>query len=154
MFGRLVWTVMGYAVEIWAWKEREKMERLQERYLRWMIGVDWGIPGHMVREEVQRMMLREKAAVRAWGWEMGMEEGRGSELARRYWEEIRERLVRREKVADCEEERREYLGSKDWKMEEIEEWRGKGEWVKEEMERKEKEEQSTERWEKIGKPKV
>lgn len=156
MFGRLVWIVMGYGVEIWGWEEREKMERLQARYLRWVMGVDWGILGYMVREEVQRMMLREKGAVRAWGWEMGMEEGRGIELARRYWEEMRERerVVRREKVADCEKERREYLGSKDWKMEEIEEWRGKVEWVKEEMERKEKEEQSTERWEKIEKSEV
>lgn len=83
-----------------------------------------------------------------------MEEGRGSDLASRYREEMRKRLVSREKVADCEKERREYLGSKDWKMVEIEEWRGKGEWVKEEMERPEKEDQSTEKWEKIGKPEV
>lgn len=93
LFGRLVWTVMGYGVEIWGWKERKKMEKVSpavqvtERYLRWVMGVDWVILEYMVREEVQRMMLREKGAVRAWGWEMGMEEGRGSELARRYWDE-------------------------------------------------------------------
>jgi len=32
----LVWTVMSYGVEVWDWKEREGMERLQERFLRWM----------------------------------------------------------------------------------------------------------------------
>lgn len=35
LFDRLVWMVMGYGVEIWGWKEREKLERIEERYLRW-----------------------------------------------------------------------------------------------------------------------
>lgn len=26
-FDRLVWTVLGYGVEIWRWRERERMER-------------------------------------------------------------------------------------------------------------------------------
>lgn len=42
----------------------------------------------MVREEVQRMMLRERAAVRAWGCKMRMEVGRGSKLVRRCLEEM------------------------------------------------------------------
>jgi hypothetical protein len=33
LFDRLVWTVMSYGVEIWGWKEREGMERVEERYL-------------------------------------------------------------------------------------------------------------------------
>lgn len=37
LFDRLIWTVMSYGVEIWGWKEREKMERLEEKYLRWVI---------------------------------------------------------------------------------------------------------------------
>lgn len=39
LFNRLVWTVLGYGVEIWWWKEREKVENLEERYLRWVHGV-------------------------------------------------------------------------------------------------------------------
>jgi len=31
---------MSYGVEIWGWKEREGMERLEERYLRWIFGLD------------------------------------------------------------------------------------------------------------------
>jgi len=34
LFDRLVWTVMDYGVEIWGWKERVELERLEERYLR------------------------------------------------------------------------------------------------------------------------
>lgn len=54
LFDALVWTVVKYGVEIWGWKEREEVERLQEKYLRWVLGVEWGIPGYMVREELQR----------------------------------------------------------------------------------------------------
>lgn len=51
MFDRLVWMVLGYGVEVWGWKEREGMEKLEERYLRWVLGVDRGMPGYLVRED-------------------------------------------------------------------------------------------------------
>lgn len=28
LFDRLVWTVLGYGVEIWGWKERQRVERI------------------------------------------------------------------------------------------------------------------------------
>jgi len=43
--------VMGYGVEVWEWKEREKMEKLEERYLRWVL-VDYKTPWYLVREEL------------------------------------------------------------------------------------------------------
>lgn len=52
LFDRLVWTVMGYGAEVWGWKERQKMEMLQERFLRWVLGADNSTPGYMVREEL------------------------------------------------------------------------------------------------------
>lgn len=39
LFDRLVWAMISYGFEIWGWKERERIERVQERYLRWMLGV-------------------------------------------------------------------------------------------------------------------
>lgn len=39
LFNRLVWTVLKYGVEIWWWKEREKVEKLEERCLRSVHGV-------------------------------------------------------------------------------------------------------------------
>ncbi|XP_043263108.1 uncharacterized protein LOC122403575 [Colletes gigas] len=47
LFDALVWTVAGYGAEIWGWREREEMERMQERFLRWSLGVDWRTPGYM-----------------------------------------------------------------------------------------------------------
>jgi len=91
LFDGLIWSVMAYGVEIWGWRERERMERMQERYLKWVMGVSWRVPGYMIREEFQRDKLRGRAGRRAWGFEERMAEGRGSELARKCWEEIRER---------------------------------------------------------------
>jgi len=34
LFDALVWTVLSYGAEIWGWKEREKMERVEERFLK------------------------------------------------------------------------------------------------------------------------
>jgi hypothetical protein len=50
---------------IWGWKEQEEVERVQEKYLRWMLGVDTETPGYIVREECKRSRLRVKARKRA-----------------------------------------------------------------------------------------
>ena len=39
MFDMLVWSVLSYGVEIWRWKERKSVESLQERFIRWVMGV-------------------------------------------------------------------------------------------------------------------
>lgn len=36
------------------------MEKLEERYLRWAMGLDSNIPGYMIREELQRGKLKGK----------------------------------------------------------------------------------------------
>lgn len=51
MFDRLVWTVMSYGVEIWGWKEREKVEMMEERFIKWVMGLERRTPSYMVREE-------------------------------------------------------------------------------------------------------
>lgn len=57
---------MGYGAEIWGWGEREGIDRLEERYLRWVLGVDGRTPGYLVREELQREGLRRRASKRTW----------------------------------------------------------------------------------------
>lgn len=91
LFDRLVWTVLGYGAEIWGWKEREGMERLEGRYIKWVLGVETETPRNMVKEEVQRDKLRGRAGSRAWGYEKRLEREEGSKLARICWEKIRMR---------------------------------------------------------------
>lgn len=41
-----LWTVMKYGVEIWGWKERKELEKIHERFLKWVLGVKRRIPGY------------------------------------------------------------------------------------------------------------
>lgn len=43
------WSVVNYGVDIWRWKEKEVVVRLNERYLRWVLGMDRGTAGYLVR---------------------------------------------------------------------------------------------------------
>lgn len=86
----LVWTILGYGMEVWRWKEREGMERLEERYMKWMLGMDNRTPGYMLKEELQREKLRGRAGRRAWEYEERLREGGGSALARMCLGEMRE----------------------------------------------------------------
>lgn len=42
---------MGCRVEIWGWKERDKVERVHERFLRWVLGVKSRTLGYMITEK-------------------------------------------------------------------------------------------------------
>jgi len=97
LFDKLVWTVLSYGVEIWGWKERDS-EKIEERYLKWILGVDVKTPSYLVREELQRQRLRGRAERRAWAFKKRMEEGRRSEIGRKCWYEMRKRC-REEKIA-------------------------------------------------------
>lgn len=126
LFDRLIWSVMSYGVEIWGWKEREGIERVQERYLKWMIGVERCTPGYLVREELQREKLRSRAGMKAWGYEKKLEEGKGGELARRCWEELRERAKRGKVMGGWEEERKAFMEERGWSLEGVERLRERG----------------------------
>lgn len=78
LFDRLVWPVIEYGVEVWGWKEREKLERLEERYLRCVLGVERRTPWYPVREELQREKLSVKAGRRAWRYERRLMTGKDS----------------------------------------------------------------------------
>ncbi|XP_011883922.1 PREDICTED: golgin subfamily A member 6-like protein 22, partial [Vollenhovia emeryi] len=137
LFDRLVYPVLEYGAEIWGWKEREKVEALHEKYLRWTLGVEGRTPGYIVREELQREKLRGRLGKRARGFEERLKEGKGSDLARKCWEERKERERKGKGESKWEKERREFLkkrgieeeseeGSeegRDWRRE-IEEWEG------------------------------
>lgn len=152
LFDRLVWTVASYGVEIWGWKERERVEKLEERYLRWVLGVEGRTPGYLVREELQRDKLEGRAGRRALGFEKRLEEGKGSKLARKCMREWRERWRKGKIREGWEEERKDFFERRGMGVEEMERRReeeeGGGEWERE-WERGERERQRRERWEKI-----
>lgn len=107
-------------------------------------------PGYMVREEIQREKRRGMAGRRAWKFEERLRQGRGSDIARRYWEEMKERSRRGMIRSRWENERKEFFEERGVRIQEVEEMREvEKDWFKE-LEKRDKERQRRERWEKIG----
>lgn len=46
--------------------KRKEVEALQERFLTRTMKVNWSTPGYMIREEIQRKLLRTSARKKAW----------------------------------------------------------------------------------------
>lgn len=113
------------------------------------MGVEGRTPRYLVREELQRDKLWGRAGRRAMAFEQKLNEGKGSELARRCWEEMKERYRKGKTKSRWEEERKDFFGSRKMRLEEIERRREEEETWIEEIENREKDRQRRERWEKI-----
>jgi len=118
LYDTLVWTVMRYGVEVWGWKERKGIERVHEQFLRWILGIEKETPGYLVREEMQREMMRSRAGRRAWGMERRLEEGKGSRIA--CLKEIRDRALRGKELSGWERERSQFFKDRGMEMREWE----------------------------------
>jgi hypothetical protein len=51
MFESMAKSELMYAADIWRWKEQEEVEKVQEKYLKGVLGVDREAPGYIVREK-------------------------------------------------------------------------------------------------------
>lgn len=105
-FDAMVWTMLGYGVVVWGWEERRAIEGMQERYMRWVMGLDWVMPAYMVRNEGKREKLRIKATKRAWQFEEKLREGGGN-----FWRKCLKEI--------------EKGGKKEGGTVEVENWKGK-----------------------------
>jgi len=65
MFNILIKSIFMYGVEIWGWEERKEIEKMQERYMRWILGLDRCTPGYVVREELKLEKISIEAGSRA-----------------------------------------------------------------------------------------
>jgi hypothetical protein len=76
MIESTVESILMYGAEIWGWKEHAKVERVQQKYLRWVLGVHKETPGYIIKKECKRNRLRVKAEKRAATFEDKMIEGK------------------------------------------------------------------------------
>ncbi|KAG7188134.1 hypothetical protein KM043_013357 [Ampulex compressa] len=77
LFDKLVWTVLSYRVGIWGWGERKKLERLQERYLQWVMGVGRETSEYMLREESKSDELGIGTVIRRWRYDKRLQKEKG-----------------------------------------------------------------------------
>ena len=77
MYDSLIKTMLTYGAEIWGWKEYEEVEKVQEKYLKWILGLDKETPGYIVREETKRKKMRIDLGKKAVKYEDLMDERKG-----------------------------------------------------------------------------
>lgn len=93
--------------------ERGKLEEIEERSLRWVLGVEWRTLRCLIREELQRDRLEGRVRKRAWNFEDRLKEGKGSILARKCLSEMQERWSKGKVRAGWKKERKEFLRYRD-----------------------------------------
>ncbi|CAD6235380.1 GSCOCG00012420001-RA-CDS, partial [Cotesia congregata] len=149
LFDKLVWPVMSYGVEIWGWKAREELEKIHDKYLRWVLGVSRNVAGYLIREELKRDRLEGKAGIRAWKYEKRIEEGGGGEIVRRCRQEMKKRVLAGREFFGWEEERKEYFEKRGWCLTEVERKWENGSMRGKDLMYIERRKQEKERWERI-----
>jgi hypothetical protein len=122
MFKIMIESILMYRAEIWGWKEQEKVERVQEKYLRGVLGVDRETPGYIEGEGCKRNRVRVKLVQRATKFEDKMDGREECRILTECW---------REKKKNTEKKEREMLPEK--RGEEVERLRTKGRWMNVEL---------------------
>lgn len=64
MFESLVSSVALFGAEIWGWKEEEKLDTIQRKYVKWILGLDKTTPNYIVEEETRIKSLKIEAMKR------------------------------------------------------------------------------------------
>lgn len=123
------------------WKSRDrKRERErgvgEERFLKWVMGMERETPGYLLRVELQREKLKGRVGRTAWRFEEKLRGGEGNELARLSLTEMEEKDREKKVDSKWEEERRVFFEERVLRREEMEE--GGDEWFEggEKMDRK------------------
>lgn len=100
---------MEFGVEVWVWREWREVEAMQNRWIKWTLGVDWCTPGYMIKEEIGKEKFRIGTGRRAVGFKMKIEEGKGGSLAKKCFEEMKKKIREERELTRWEEERRKFF---------------------------------------------
>ncbi|XP_033222583.1 uncharacterized protein LOC117176451 [Belonocnema kinseyi] len=127
IFNSLVVGVLSYEAELWGWEEKATLERIQDRYLRWTLGLDRYTPSYMVLEETKIEKLRVKLGRKAIKFEEGIENSAGRTILK---ECLKEKNSGRLKIRSVQE-RKQYLKRCGYSQEGLKTLKGKRANVKE-----------------------
>jgi hypothetical protein len=95
MFKIMIESILMYRAEIWGWKEQEKVERVQEKYLRGVLGVDRETPGYIEGEGCKTNRVRVKLVQRATKFEDKMDGREECRILTECWREKKKKTPRR-----------------------------------------------------------
>jgi hypothetical protein len=141
MFQSMIERILKYASEIWGWKEQEAVEKVQEKYLRGVLGVDIQTPRDIVEEKCKRNRLTVKAGKRMAKFEDKIDEREDCRILTECW---------REEKRKTEKKRREkYYQINGYASKEVERLRAKGRCVNVELSKRDKDTDKPERRKRI-----
>ena len=103
MFGALVESVALFGADVWGWNVEERLDRIQRRYVKWILGLDMTTSNYILIEECKLIEIKEKALKRAARYEEKALESK-KELVK---ECIKERERNREMAKKGKEQERE-----------------------------------------------
>lgn len=64
---KMVKGIVMYGVEIWGWKEQKELEKVQGKYIKWVLEKE--TPAYMFMLDTGRDRIEIQAAKRIVGWE-------------------------------------------------------------------------------------
>lgn len=118
-------SIMLYAAEVWGWKEVEKLEKLQVKYIKWTLGLDFNTPTYIVMEETKTDKIRIEAGRRATRYEERTRTLRVNKIIQECWREIDAK--RENRMSRWEGERIRYYREKGIERQDLtERWTGCG----------------------------
>ena len=103
MFGALVESVALFGADVWGWNVEERLDRIQRRYVKWILGLDMTTSNYILIKECKLIEIKEKALKRAARYEEKALESK-KELVK---ECIKERERNREMAKKGKEQERE-----------------------------------------------
>ncbi|KZC10595.1 hypothetical protein WN55_00347 [Dufourea novaeangliae] len=104
LFNMLVMGMLLYGAELYGYKKRKEVEKVQIRYLKRTLRINIRSPEYIVLEETKREKIGIRTGIRTWRFEEGVREGDGRKL-------VKECLKEKESVriqTKSSEERQEY----------------------------------------------
>lgn len=54
-----------YGAEIWGWKNETRLDRIERKYVKWILGLDRKTPNYILIEETKMIEIRIEATRRA-----------------------------------------------------------------------------------------
>lgn len=118
MFRSLIGSILLYAAEIWGWTESQKIEGIQEKYIRWILGLEYNTPAYIVRKEMKTEKMRIEAGIRAQKYEERLRKEGKSKIIKECWNQIKNR--KEEKILRWERERELYYKRNGMDLEQVE----------------------------------
>lgn len=118
LFDKTVVSIALYAAEIWGWEVSQEIERLQYKYIRWLLGLNTFTPTYMLLEETKRYKLSLEYGKRAMTYENKLRGSPWKVLAHDAYQEIRKKEGKH--IKDYyEQKRRKFFESKGYSLKQI-----------------------------------